>query len=431
MAGSNPHHFSSRFLRKDFRLILTEEQQNAVAMATETAKDQKAPSVGIIGGAAGCGKTSCLLELIKTLDCVLLAPTGKASARITEICGARASTIHKWMYEIEESHTGTLIFKKKNPQQIWVPRSRLVVVDEASMLSKDLWDDLFQMCTLIKCNILLIGDVFQLPPVSKDSVSFSVFSDDFPFDRKIVLTKVIRQAEGNPIIKIAQLIKNNEISEAMDNISVISSATDFKVQLVETVGRGGMILCYTNKTRHHLNRYYRHHVGLTDLKSGEPLLVLRNTYKLDIFNGETFLFNGLTDFLGLRSVYCPNSKKTAQLNFWKTTCNNQECIVSPEVINGQAEAISPSAIERSLSYWVRNGTPYLHCNYGYCLSTHKSQGSEGEDVILVLEPSINWFNEMGRRFIYTSVTRAKETFKMFPVSHDIESDLPIDTENKN
>ena len=69
---------------------------------------------------------------------------------------------------------------------------RLIVIDEASMVNDDLRDDILSF----NVPVIFIGDMNQLPPIfGKSSV---MLKPDF------VLTKIMRQAEGDPIIKLSQ-----------------------------------------------------------------------------------------------------------------------------------------------------------------------------------------------------------------------------------
>jgi ATP-dependent exoDNAse (exonuclease V) alpha subunit len=54
------------------------------------------------------------------------------------------------------------------------------------------------------------------------------------------------------------------------------------------------------------------------------------------------------------------------------------------------------------------------CDFGYCISVHKAQGSEFKKVILFQEKSYYWDEEFMRRFNYTAITRAKE--KLFIIT---------------
>ena len=51
--------------------------------------------------------------------------------------------------------------------------------------------------------------------------------------------------------------------------------------------------------------------------------------------------------------------------------------------------------------------PHRDIDLGYVITTHKSQGSEFDDVIVVLGRSV--FGMLNRRNLYTAVTRARNS----------------------
>lgn len=407
---------------------LTPKQDEAATMAKAIAKQEGAIAIGIIGGYAGTGKTTTLQAITEEMDTVLLAPTGKAAVRISQVTGMMASTIHKWMYDFDiDPKSGKPRFYRKELEKIQVPRDRLVVVDEASMLSREVFQDVLDVCRIINCNLLLVGDAFQLPPISLDkNDKFSVFNEDFGYTAKVMLTDILRQAADNPIIQISDAIRHGRIAEAMDLIDTVSDRDELDGYMQETVQSNGMVICHTNKTRHYLNKYYRQLAGLgSDLEVGEPLLVLKNNYALNIFNGETFIYGGQGDVIGTKpDVYCPVSNSKKDIYYFKTKLNGQDVILAREAIEGQLEGFSQAAIERAIDYYMNRGDTYLHCNYGYTLSCHKAQGHQAEKVLVFMERSVNPFSKDGRRWLYTAVTRAESEVALVSVNR-IDELLPL------
>ena len=47
-------------------------------------------------------------------------------------------------------------------------------------------------------------------------------------------------------------------------------------------------------------------------------------------------------------------------------------------------------------------------DYGYCISVHKSQGSEWNKVILFEQRTNRWNDDYYKRWLYTGITRARE-----------------------
>lgn len=404
-------------------IVLTEKQQDAVDMALALAAS--GCKVGVLSGVGGSGKTSALRKITDTIQCQLISPTGKAATRMTELTGKPASTVHRWLYEPDETLSGHVTFTRRPIEKIAVPSGKLIVVDEASMVNEEMFRDLLDTSVAIGCALLFVGDPFQLPPVSKDRMAtFSIFSEDFKYDAKVELTEIMRQAANNPIIKLCSLIRAGEVADAMESADLVWGE-DVLPRLISVIDSGGMVLTHSNKARLHMNKVYRHHKGLTELVKDEPLLVLKNCYRLGVMNGETVAFTGHGDFLGEKSVYCPINKKEVKMSFFMTQIAGMDCIMSQEVIEGKHQDVSISSIERVLNYWVRDGVPYVHVNYGYALSTHKSQGSEANQVLVCIEPSIDLFSHEGQRWAYTAFSRAVERVSVTYLSRNPEQDFPL------
>lgn len=408
-------------------IVLTEAQQDGVDMAMALAAS--GCKIGVLAGVAGSGKTTSLKHITNQIECQLIAPTGRAASRMSELTSKSASTVHRWLYEPEDRLDGHVTFKRRAIDKVPVPAGKLVVVDESSMINEEMFRDILDTCQAINCAVLFVGDPFQLPPVSKDrNDDFSIFSDKFKYDAKVSLTDVMRQAEKNPIIRMTKLIREGELSDAMEMVDLVYGSPDDKI--IEVVESGGMVICHTNKARLHMNKYYRQLAGKTELEVGEPLLILKNCYRLGAMNGETYQFTGYGDFLGEKTVYCPISKKEVKLSFFMTQLAGMDCIMSQEIIEGQHQEVSISSIERVLNYWVRNGTPYVHANYGYALSAHKSQGCQSSKVLVCLEPTVDLYSSFGQRWAYTAFTRAIDKVSAMYLSRNPEQDLPLTTKIK-
>lgn len=132
--------------------------------------------VGVFLGSAGTGKTFSAARLIQKLletekpgAVAVVAPTGKAAVRITEVLGEhgvtiRARTIHSYLKVrgFEEGYGGGFSFKHGPKEPV---AERFVVVDEASMVDTELLAHLLNAMR-DDGHLLLVGDTQQLPPVS-------------------------------------------------------------------------------------------------------------------------------------------------------------------------------------------------------------------------------------------------------------------------
>ena len=181
-----------------------------------------------LAGYAGTGKTSTVLELINSIGLDVTneahvracAYTGKAGSVLRTKGMRTAATVSSMIYRVVEvvDHL-TMAKEKADAERRGVPYSgeirkipksirkdaveptRLIVLDECSMVNQTMYDDLRYLYPHTK--ILFIGDVGQLPPVSGDS-PFADYAPDF------ALTEIMRQDRDNPIVRLATMARGDE-----------------------------------------------------------------------------------------------------------------------------------------------------------------------------------------------------------------------------
>ena len=383
--------------------------------------------LAVISGYAGTGKTTLLKVLTKELpNLFVLTPTGKAAVRVKQAAGCEAMTIHRWMYTPRKNEeTGEYTFAMKEAKELQLPPNKTLIVDEASMVTSQVFDHLYFFVKTLGMNLVMIGDGFQLPPVERDpeKQTFSVFTVEA--DIKVNLTEVLRQALENPIIRISTEIRVNAniMTSIMALPVVISSQLD--QALLDNWNKNGVIICHKNKTRHDLNNRIRELRGLPKnlLREDEPLLVTKNNYDLGVFNGEVFTVGEL----GRQHLKYPvtdrRKNKTLYMEFLEVSFTDTPCeaVVSPEEIFGKAAELDPDAIKRGSGQCMARDYPeltkderpqHLHANLGYALTCHKSQGSEWPEALVFIEDSVRLSTTEGRRWLYTALTRARETVRV-------------------
>lgn len=367
----------------------------------------------LIKGFAGTGKTTLLKVVLEQLgDVVLLAPTGKAASRITEITGVRGSTAHRWMYKMTPHPvTHEPLFVRKELTDYRMPSSNLVVVDEASMVGPEVYADLKELQSALGFNLLFIGDGFQLPPVQKqDEEPFNLLTPGFFPDEAVVeLREITRQAMGSPIIRATLAMREGDPLDALSEMDILMPE-----DLDDRLSKGkDMIICWRNEVRHQLNARVRAMRGYTEFQPGEPLLILKNNQKLDIYNGEIHGFGGYMDSLGEReiSVFLDGKRQLLKLNFSTAALNDKEVVFCKEILAGQYDKVGVASLEKAVNWWQeKRGLSYVHANAGYALTCHKAQGSEADSVIVVVENGLlrNLNTMDGRRWMYTATTRARK-----------------------
>lgn len=165
----------------------------------------------VLTGSAGTGKTTLVQVLVaafkdKKVSVCVTAPTHKAVSvlarklREADLHSIEAMTIHSLLgLKVSPNEENTTL-KRGGPSQ--AKRFRVVVIDEASMISSDLFD--YIQDDLKQNFVLFVGDPAQLPPVGEtETRAFGVRG-------KSHLSRIVRQAEGNPIIRAAQMIRERQ-----------------------------------------------------------------------------------------------------------------------------------------------------------------------------------------------------------------------------
>ena len=344
----------------------------------------------IITGGPGTGKTTIIRAIVEILedfchierkDIALLAPTGRSAKRISESVKAPSYTIHKFLKWNKETETFGIDEYNKAHEKV-------VIVDEASMI------DIFLFSSLLKglrvnVKLLLIGDANQLPSIGPGDVLNDLLSVD-SIKRK-TLNKIYRVKDGSYITYLANDIKNIKEFDHFDNhysdFKFIESSDDnIKEYLIQ--------ICNNVKNKK---------------ISIENFQVLAPMYKgingIDNLNElMANIFNTSIEKYQIGDKYYRVGDKVIQL------IND----VENNVFNGDIGYIKRiDSIDKKLVVTIDfdgNKVVYKSGEFdrftlAYAISVHKSQGSEYDNVVIVLAKSFKrmFYNKL----IYTAVTRAK------------------------
>jgi exodeoxyribonuclease-5 len=129
-------------------------------------------------------------------------------------------------------------------------RIKMFIIDECSMVDTRLGQDLLSF----NVPVLVLGDPAQLPPVGSGGF-FTKQKPDF------LLTDIHRQAEGDPIITLANIVREGGNLEpgTYGESQVCTKAALHQDDWLEA----DQILCGLNKTRHAINKRCRELLGFT------------------------------------------------------------------------------------------------------------------------------------------------------------------------
>jgi ATP-dependent exoDNAse (exonuclease V) alpha subunit len=348
-----------------------------------------------LNGFAGTGKTSIAPVIVEEAglagQVVYATPTGKAAAVLVRK-GNRAQTIHSLLYRGPDRGRD----KEGKPILLWTlddgrviearERAALIVLDESSMVGKKLGNDIMEL----GIPVLAIGDPMQLQPVNDTQF----FMDPEPDG---MLTEIVRNKDTVKLL--AQDIRKHGVRAAQRYRSISlgrigqSAALDYS-QII--VGR--------NKTRDLKNRKMRMLRGYDEeelIVLGERIICLMNNYAYRCMNGNQFKVVQIGDSRGQVITVCLECECGADFNgsvcrtcYWDRRRPIPMWKHAFRGLEGEAEL-------KAMDY--EGGQKAMMATYGYCITAHKSQGSEWPSVLVINEA---WGKEK-KNWLYTAVTRAE------------------------
>lgn len=424
-------------------LVLSGQQAEAAdKIKAWYADDSDTAQVFRLFGYAGTGKTSTARSIVDQLQLRTVhyaAFTGKAAYVLRQRGCFGASTVHSLIYQpvekvVEElnklrrqlrdvtdpDERAELIAEIKRQQHKadspdWILRdaseledTQLLVLDEVSMVGERMARDLLGY----GCKILCLGDPAQLPPVDGAGYLINAVPD-------CLLTEIHRSALDSPVTRMATAIRNSQPGERDYGISGpdgTSGRVD-RLTLADLL-TFDQILVGKNATRWqavHLLRALRGLVGPP--QQGDRIIVLANSSECQVFNGQQFdVLDNRPDPTGRNDRYHlvvqDDEGNTRHLTTWASGFKD---------LDGEREA-------------KRNGRgTIVAATFGQAITTHKSQGSQWPSVLVVDESSVFYgaaYREHskvagpevaaieghvnGRRWLYTSITRAAERAVIVP-----------------
>lgn len=383
--------FIERYQRNN-SIKFAEKQKEAIYMTMKH-------GISILTGGPGTGKTQTINSIIQCVQSVkpnaeihLSAPTGKASKRMTELTGMDAQTIHRLI---------GLGFDDEN--DIMEVEGDLLVIDEFSMV------DAFVCYKLLSAiqgdtRILFVGDHEQLPSVGAGLILRDLInSERIPTTK---LSEIFRQAQDSQIVMNSHKVINGITTEDKDGIAFEQKKGDFffiakhdrlkaqqavidsvermldpkygytidDIQILSPMRKGDLGVWILNKLMQ--ERFNPRSISKREwriseaflLREGDKVIQVANNYELDVFNGE----------IGrVISIFEDDERDT--------------CV---EVMYDEDKTV------------IYDRMCVDELNHAWCLTIHKSQGSEYPVVIMPIHPSQD--SMLNKNLVYTGLTRAKK-----------------------
>lgn len=397
-----------------------------------------------IAGPAGTGKSRLIKELIGKISgavCVAV-PTGQA-ARMLQSRGVDATTIHRLIYHLETGDADEIESLRSQIERIRgsgkgegecrqlearlrelskprfvlnrdseLARASLCVVDEASMVDAATAKDLKSFGV----PLLAVGDPYQLGPVD-GKPGFTLNHPD------IELTTVYRQSGQSAILQLAELVRSRRTRHYREHrgggVHIRDHRSMNNDDVRKWLTRADQIISATNSTRRAVNRRMLNYLGMSVEQSryprgreGEKLICLRNNPILNIFNGMPLQIRDprdTTDPLCFSAEILADDGESGadgqirwvsrgRANIYKGHFNFAADNVRHDLAASQAKADLAGKLN------------IVECDWGYCITVHKAQGSEWNKVLFLSEswPDAGKDPEDWAKLHYTAITRAKE-----------------------
>ncbi|MBW2613546.1 MAG: exodeoxyribonuclease V subunit alpha [Deltaproteobacteria bacterium] len=421
--------------------------------------------VCIISGGPGTGKTFAVARILaflleqhadNRLKILLAAPTGKAASRLTEsICAAKATltcangikaaipdtgqTIHRMLKSTRNASRFRYHAENKLPADV-------VVVDEASMVDLPLMSKLVQALSA-GTRLLLLGDRDQLASVEAGSVMGDIcgdrqtnaFSTDFRRQIKALANIDLSAVKGVPVEESGFQDRRIHFSksyrfDAMSGIPELS-------RLVNSGRAGDVVNLLKNgsyadikwfapdpdKQRSRLveDKIVRHYGELSREKDPAGALAVMNRFKIlcvlnhgpygvRSVNRRAIEILGKTHGAGYRHIgedpvwYHGRPVLIRKNDYRLELYNGDMGIAMRDPHDGNKLAVFFTGNDNVIRRFPPFRLP-MH-ETAYAITIHKSQGSEFDDVLLMLPEKDTPI--LTRELVYTGITRARRNLSI-------------------
>lgn len=353
--------------KREYSLLTTKEIEDFIEIIKNNGYEQeqlntlwslKDSTPCVITGGAGVGKSyviqaiiNCYSKYYGTDNILLVAPTGKASRRLSESTGLPANTIHKALKKSVDS--GFTYYNYYNA----LPH-RLIIVDESSMIDVELMYDLLRAVNETS-KIIFVGDHNQLYPVGYGEPFFDFLNTLEVFK----LTINHRQAEGTDILTNAQRVLQGKEIISGQGVTIRNIPYAEIGSIANTNNENTQIMSPFNDLNKKINDFLKK--GERNFNVGDKIITLVNTEEY---------------------------------------CNGD--IGKVIRIDDEEEIIEVKIEDKNIQIPFKD---LKNISLAYSLTIHKMQGSEAKKIICFLPTN----RKIDKRMLYTAITRAKKELEIY------------------
>lgn len=357
--------------------------------------------ISLVTGEAGTGKTTLLGKIVdllyeKGIGVFVTSFTGKAVYRVRQVI-KDYDAIRNGYPLVDAGTMDSALLRWRGRWSLFP--YEVIIIDEISMVSNELMSRWLDRFDNYHRRFILVGDVNQLEPIGQGAL--------------------LREIQ--PLIPVFRLEKNHRsdldivnVGRAILNGSTLPPQTrrfghqeqsplQFVLNHRESLKKERFVfLCLRNHVVNQINTFcQRQFTGepkeIHQFNVGDPIVVNRNVKSVVATNavnatGERFLmplFNGMDG----RVVHIDRFEVVVRFGGRDVRFVVPYNMKKNVSVDGEEEIIVNE-----------DSPPTSLLQLAYAMTIHKSQGSEWNVVIVVLEPKSQWMN---RRALYTAVTRAK------------------------
>ncbi len=383
-------------LEDKLNISYNDDQKKAITNALNN-------NITIISGGPGTGKTTIINAIVKlyinknrlnelgVLESIaLLAPTGRASKKMSLATSLSASTIHRFLKWNKDTDSFGINENYRNPH-------KLIIVDEVSMIDNALFASLLKgINSYVK--LVLVGDINQLPAVGPGLVlNDLIHSDLFSY---IPLNLIYRQSDNSYIPYLAKEIKNKDLSEEFitkkDDYNFIPCNNENITKTIISIVKKGIEKGYDENNLQVLVPMYKGENGIDNLnkllqnifnKSASKSIEYGEiTYRVNdkvlqlVNDADNNVFNGDIGFIiDIKTTFLPRKKEIIIIDF------------DGNIVNYEKKNLG-------------------NIRHAYAISIHKSQGSEFDHVIMPV--TFQYGQMLYNKLLYTGVSRAKKSLML-------------------